>query len=376
MTVAPLETAIENTPLGVIADGSMLSDGGHLLSGDPMLPAGRVGEGVGRGGGSEVRERESRLSGGGERERDPLERSPRLTDGYSSDPQSSSDVQSHTPSSTSLQTSSFSSASSSVSGGSRAFPPHSDLKSRLRPELPERRSMRLMANDEKVDSYFSAFFDDDEGDDEYFPVEEWKQEIRVGPSYQVEVANVSSQEPYSQQRDTPGDSLLWRPRSPEDRVVSYLKTVSTVVKPDSGINSWETEQAMKLLQECDHNVQRAVDVVQEQGLPTGTRQWSEEECSEFEEGLRVSGKDFFQLRKMVPSRSVKELVEFYYIWKKSKRYEDFIIQHGKIGKKKVTLQPGQVFDLMDNYLNMQDSTAPDLHYATTTVYAEHKKETV
>jgi hypothetical protein len=35
--------------------------------------------------------------------------------------------------------------------------------------------MRLMANDEKVDSYFSAFFDDDEGDDEYFPVEEWKQ---------------------------------------------------------------------------------------------------------------------------------------------------------------------------------------------------------
>ena len=101
MTVAPLETAIENTPLGVIADGSMLSDGevggslspggsvfltvgGHLLSGDPMLPAGRVGEGVGRGGGSEVRERESRLSGGGERERDPLERSPRLTDGYSS----------------------------------------------------------------------------------------------------------------------------------------------------------------------------------------------------------------------------------------------------------------------------------------------------
>jgi hypothetical protein len=108
----------------------------------------------------------------------------------------------------------------------------------------------------------------------------------------------------------------------------------------------------------------------------GTRLWSEEECGEFEEGLRVSGKDFFQLRKMVPSRSVKELVEFYYIWKKSKRYEDFIIQHGKIGKKKVTLQPGQVFDFMDNYLNMQDSTAPDLHYATTTVYAEHKKETV
>ena len=33
-------------------------------------------------------------------------------------------------------------------------------------------------------------------------------------------------------------------------------------------------------------------------------------------------------------------------------------------------------DFMDNYLNMQDSEATDLHYATTTVYAEHKKETI
>ena len=117
MTVAPLENAMENTPLGaiaegsaieqaplgVIAEGSFLSDGevdgslspggsvfltvgGHLLLGDPMLPAGRVGEGVGWGGGSEVREREGSrlLTGGGEREGDQLERSPRLTDGYSS----------------------------------------------------------------------------------------------------------------------------------------------------------------------------------------------------------------------------------------------------------------------------------------------------
>ena len=33
-----------------------------------------------------------------------------------------------------------------------------------------------MANDEKaLDSYFSAFFDDDDGDDEYLPIEDWKQ---------------------------------------------------------------------------------------------------------------------------------------------------------------------------------------------------------
>ena len=33
-----------------------------------------------------------------------------------------------------------------------------------------------MANDEKaLDLYFSAFFDDEEGDEEYLPVEDWKQ---------------------------------------------------------------------------------------------------------------------------------------------------------------------------------------------------------
>ena len=42
--------------------------------------------------------------------------------------------------------------------------------------------MRLMAND---DSFFSAFFDDDEGDDEYVPVEEWKQASLAPCSWQL-----------------------------------------------------------------------------------------------------------------------------------------------------------------------------------------------
>ena len=67
-------------------------------------------------------------------------------------------------------------ATSCVGEGVRVRSSRADIKSRLRPEVPERRSMRLMANDEKaLDSYFSAFFDDDDGDDEYLPIEDWKQ---------------------------------------------------------------------------------------------------------------------------------------------------------------------------------------------------------
>ena len=44
----------------------------------------------------------------------------------------------------------------------------------------------------------------------------------------------------------------------------------------------------------------------------------------------------------VPTRTVKEVVEFYYLWKKTERYDHFIEQYGKVGHKKVVIPPGQV----------------------------------
>ena len=44
----------------------------------------------------------------------------------------------------------------------------------------------------------------------------------------------------------------------------------------------------------------------------------------------------------VPTRSVKELVEFYYLWKKTERYDVFINLGGKIGRKKITCPPGHM----------------------------------
>ena len=46
--------------------------------------------------------------------------------------------------------------------------------------------------------------------------------------------------------------------------------------------------------------------------------WSEEECRAFETGLRVYGKDFHSIKQQkVGTRSVGELVQFYYLWKKT-----------------------------------------------------------
>lgn len=51
--------------------------------------------------------------------------------------------------------------------------------SRLRPEIPERRSMRLMNSDDRAifNSYFASLLSDGSGsesDEEYSPQEDWK----------------------------------------------------------------------------------------------------------------------------------------------------------------------------------------------------------
>jgi hypothetical protein len=67
--------------------------------------------------------------------------------------------------------------------------------------------------------------------------------------------------------------------------------------------------------------------------------WSEEECRAFETGLRVYGKDFHSIQgQKVGTRAVGELVQFYYLWKKTERHDVFANSF-RIEKKKYTLHP-------------------------------------
>ena len=78
--------------------------------------------------------------------------------------------------------------------------------------------------------------------------------------------------------------------------------------------------------------------------------WSEEECKAFETGLRVYGKDFHSIQNQkVGTRSVGELVQFYYLWKKTERHDVFANSF-RIEKKKYTLHPGTT-DYMERCLD-------------------------
>ena len=68
--------------------------------------------------------------------------------------------------------------------------------------------------------------------------------------------------------------------------------------------------------------------------------WSEEECRNFETGLRLYGKDFYLIQQnKVRTRSVGELVQFYYLWKKTERHDAFA-NKTRLEKKKYALHPG------------------------------------
>jgi hypothetical protein len=54
--------------------------------------------------------------------------------------------------------------------------------------------------------------------------------------------------------------------------------------------------------------------------PTVVERWSPYEISIFEASLALCGKEFHQVQKFVKTKNTKEIIEFYYVWKKTAHY--------------------------------------------------------
>ncbi|PIK46218.1 putative mesoderm induction early response protein 1 isoform X1 [Apostichopus japonicus] len=171
--------------------------------------------------------------------------------------------------------------------------------------------------------------DMDSEDSEYVPLDEWKKDINVGRDFQAAVPEGLS--PYD---DGPvyenEDALLWDPS--------------------------KLEEALFILLQCGHSVDEALRRNRMQIVaPTDELSlWSEEECRNFESGLRTYGKNFYLIhRHKVRTRSVGELVHFYYLWKKTERHDAF--SHiTRLSKKKYHVHPG-ITDYMDRFLDDSES---------------------
>ena len=57
--------------------------------------------------------------------------------------------------------------------------------------------------------------------------------------------------------------------------------------------------------------------------PTVIEKWSPYEVAVFEGSLSLFGKDFWQASKLIKTKNTKEVIEFYYCWKKTDHYKQW-----------------------------------------------------
>ncbi|XP_046405488.1 mesoderm induction early response protein 1-like isoform X2 [Ischnura elegans] len=254
------------------------------------------------------------------------------------------------------------------------FPDREELKSepshlhKLYTELPSSPKIREPHSSCRLLRFSRQPSDEDEEDDDYDYTpeddDEWKKTIMVGNDYQAVIPDglckYDDALPYEND-----DKLLWDPKSLEETEFEkfLVKAQEPLVNNSQGMSYVpsstpvrDDEQALYLLLQCGYNVEEALrrrrmNVVP----PTDTMSlWSEDECRNFENGLRTYGKDFHMIQQnKVRTRSVGELVQFYYLWKKTERH-DIFANKSRLEKKKYTLHPG-VTDYMDRFLDEQES---------------------
>lgn len=185
----------------------------------------------------------------------------------------------------------------------------------------------------------------------------FRKRIRVGNHYQARIPKCSTD-----LKDSSAEGeLLWDPFMTESSSVEeFLQKVSAISKLliPMGMHLRDDEQALYILQQNNHNVDAALKLFTSELAPNSTV-WSESECRNFENGLLSFGKNFFLIQKYkVPTRKVGELVQFYYLWKKTERY-DLFANRIRTGKKKYSLNPG-ISDLMCRYMGGQTGNLPPL----------------
>ncbi|XP_029473431.1 mesoderm induction early response protein 1 isoform X2 [Rhinatrema bivittatum] len=213
---------------------------------------------------------------------------------------------------------------------------------------------------------YNEIEEESEEDEDYIPSEDWKKEIMVGSMFQAEIPLGVCKYKENERVYENDDQLLWIPDFlSEDRVIEFLNEASRRTGDERGVDAIpegshikDNEQALYELVKCNFDIEEALRRLRfnVKAAREELSVWTEEECRNFEQGLKAYGKDFHLIQaNKVRTRSVGECVSFYYMWKKSERY-DFFAQQTRFGKKKYNLHPG-VTDYMDRLLDESESAA-------------------
>ncbi|NXP98555.1 MIER3 protein, partial [Vidua macroura] len=205
--------------------------------------------------------------------------------------------------------------------------------------------------------------------------EDLRKEIMVGSQYQAEIPAYLGRCSDDEKAYENEDHLLWKPDViSESKVKEYLFETSLrtgnekmIGRIPEGLHTRDNEQALYELLKSSHNVKEAIERYCSNGKASQEEMtaWTEEECRSFEHALLIYGKDFHLIQKnKVRTRTVAECVAFYYMWKKSERY-DYFAQQTRFGKKKYNHHPG-VTDYMDRLVDEAESLGGAVHSSALT----------
>ncbi|XP_054617652.1 mesoderm induction early response protein 1-like isoform X2 [Dunckerocampus dactyliophorus] len=208
------------------------------------------------------------------------------------------------------------------------------------------RSVRTLGTAELIRSQKLKYFEsnndaeeESEEDEDYVPSEDWKKEIMVGSMYQAETPVGLCKYKDNEKVYENDDQLLWNPEClPESKVVEFLIEASRRTGEEKGVDAIpegshikDNEQALYELVKCDFDTEEALRRLRfnVKAAREELSVWTEEECRNFEQGLKSYGKDFHLIQANKQTR---------------------------LGKRKYNLHPG-VTDYMDRLLDETESAA-------------------
>jgi hypothetical protein len=162
----------------------------------------------------------------------------------------------------------------------------------------------------------------DDDDTDFEPNIFGDKKIKIGDEHQASIPDLVS----DRSSDTQSfDVSIWKPFVlNENEVLKYLQRTEMPVKEES---------RLVLLHECNYQIDEALKTCRDSKLKVKSMLLSEEENKEFEEGLNKYGKNFREIQENnLRNYKISELVNYYYIWKKSEKYDSFLERH-KLNKK-------------------------------------------
>ncbi|CAK1550441.1 unnamed protein product [Leptosia nina] len=173
-----------------------------------------------------------------------------------------------------------------------------------------------------------------------------KGEIRVGSRYQTEVTNLLKEGEEDARNSEELETLVWTPEHGlTDRQIDQFLVVSrsvgtfaraldcssSVKQPSLHMSAAAASRditlfhAMDTLHKSGYSIETALSSLVPASGPVLCRdemeEWSASEANLFEEALDKYGKDFVDIRQdFLPWKTLKNLVEYYYMWKTTDRY--------------------------------------------------------